>query len=792
MTDFIRDIETGEAFIENFQKEALEKRRVFNQVYNSYKNQVINGFINKLAGYPYLIKGSSAWCLNFPEAQNNSKTDISMAFTPQNFDIEIYVNETKLDDSIQDIYEKLYLFTKIDTEGSSRRTRSSSRTKSILYTNLQLSPNVEVIGDRAPQIHYSIQPRELFKSFPMSLCFELSDESQRKRFKGGFTNTGCDGMSVNHHSMIYLTVIPIRDGDYRQFTEVYYPSITETFRGDFGEVKALNQRGLLLYDTFIKTGASRKMEKKIDIDSIRLKYMFDKVVQNDSKRIRQAYIEILNLINSTLKNYDNIFPDKYFFKNLNRVTIDNILDQYKQPQFPDGIRTFLDGIVIRYFREYLNSLVIDLNRAMKEYYKDVFTFIAGGDAFERYIKTGKIADIDIKVIMLYMLDVFKRQSSYRQEIRNKINRIMGIIMHILTKHLSILNTLLNDKNCYLEKDLYSLFTEECDKQDVSQFYRKYGSESLLLCPLESKAYFRIRTGDINYRNTSDGVEGVKLITIDYRKKFDLHLIVNNQPVQVPYTYSLAIFDAPLNFKPVSESAFNEEVSNFERKNIVNFPCRMVNDKFKLCYTDEHIRRSTILNLPRALKLYCRENNDIKKYMELYTKDKETRTILASDELTLTKVKTIQDHPDFLGLPVASPYFLAEDILVKFRTKDLFGRYYSGKIEKDKVRVNAIKDINDNSTCYLSYNNVSLFYLCSSYGYPIRYKIPTDQQILDNTLFSVYGMINKETKWFKENFEYVDQPKFSLTRQPPEIKNMKEYYDLLSNYSLLNDIITVNP
>jgi hypothetical protein len=207
----------------------------------------------------------------------------------------------------------------------------------------------------------------------------------------------------------------------------------------------------------------------------------------------------------------------------------------------------------------------------------------------------------------------------------------------------------------------------------------------------------------------------------------------------------------------------------------------------MCFVEDEFRRMrTIDDVANSLENYCKgDNPSISKYIELYT-NKNTRTILGSDKLQLKMVREIEKHPSFLGLPVASPYFLAEDILVKFRTKDLFGRYFSGKIGKDKTRVSEIVKINDESTTYLSYNDVSPFYLCYANSY-FRGK-----EIVLGTLNSVYGMVNKETKWFKENYEYDDEIEFEASKELIKLDEKgelvikpteKELYDLLSNHDV---------
>lgn len=600
--------------------DTVEKRIFFNSIYNKYSGIVAKNFLPNI-NHPYLLKGSSAWSLNYPEKR-------SFSFLPQNFDIEIYVKQDEnIQNNIKDIYRSLLKFYKNNDLNSFAKKEnlslclSTSSNILIGKTKTEQKDNsmcIEQRNEDNPAYFQVTTPQmmENLKAWSMSLCFKFNDKKIRDKYRD-YYDTGCIGKTDDYHFMIYLTIIPYTTEDFKD----YFNEITDIKKIDNQGVRSLNKKGLLLYHCFIKSKINMRSEKKIDIDTIRIN---NTLHNNSSSEIENAYIDLFDLVD-ILESNQSLIPNKFYIDNLRNYIISQVLNYHRTiTDFKDGIKTYIDNIVINFFRPIVNLFVVDLQKELKQY-DDVYTFIAGGDAFERYIPSGKIADIDIKILLKYMNAL--KNKEYKDILKNNIDKIKKIIFYVLTKHSTILNEILDRKDCYLERALFTKFVEKCTitNTDVMVTQERDG---ILLCPLEKKYTKHFRVRNIDLVNIKNKITGFNLTSLDYNKNFNVVIKRKNKIYNLKYKYSLAIFDAPLVFD-----------TKFDPEYIVNLPLKIVDDPFRECY------KSAVGECILQNKVY---------------------------------------------LPVASPKFLIKDIEERFNDKNLLLlRYQAGKIQKDVERLNQL-------------------------------------------------------------------------------------------------------
>jgi hypothetical protein len=561
---------------------------------------------------------------------DDMKRDLSnhIAFLPQNYDIEIYCPKDKIAEIIKEYYNRLVVYQnsyfgyiplpseteKIVTRGQAKKQKEQYGLPDVdtciaISKNIILKNNKNEI-DKECNIIPKIEADEIilknvigmenFKAYSLSFCVKLKDEEYEKFDKKGidklkeawrkYSDKDACSKKENFHFIFYITFHEVPKDLWQTFKNDYYKEITTTING----TNYLNIYGLLYYANILRASVSSgfRSEKGLDIDTFRMDKLFDVLtninkenkeqVQIRKQRIIDWEFRLYGFINEFFgKNIDiwntHLLPSKFWLKNLNQAIVKKMMENYISESVPNGIIQRFDDIIIDFYRPILNAIIIDLNNQINSDTDDFKTkfpnwlvkiMIAGGDAFERYIPTGKIADIDLKVIIKSKLKVHKQS-----EETELLDYVRTKIFAILSKHICILQSMVRD--CGNDDIMFQKAVAQA--QDFFSSTCKDTKPVFKICPIydsngnEIKSTFRLRN---NYVEKDDGTLNFNLISIDYRKNF----VVHYQGRNISYTYDLAILDVP--FKIYKEFDYERDVdlqTTFS-KSVVNKDCYVLPSK----------------------------------------------------------------------------------------------------------------------------------------------------------------------------------------------------------------------
>ena len=540
----------------------------------------------------YLIKGSSAWHANFFKSNNrdrNVEEDISnnIAFLPQNWDIEVYCPENMIQNVILKYYnglsgyQRLYSGDINEPEGELKILTRGKATKARkqygipeVDTCISISENITLINKDNKINNTCISSQtadriilknpfgmENLKAYSLSFCVKLKDYENKNiqtAWERYSDRTSCG--SEKYHFIFYITFHKIPINRFTNFKQSFLNKITI----NIDNINYLNYDGLLLYATLIKANSGREFrtDKGMDLDTYRLEKLVNAITETNLKNITEEqkkyrselivnnYFKLYQLISTTFASdfWDNyIIPHEYWIGNLKQELVKRMLQNYYSDTIPSGIVQKIEDTMIEYYRPILNTIVKELYDNIKEisnkFPEYIFNvMIAGGDSFERYIPTGKIADIDLKII-IQKRDRKTLKSKQEKEKQNEVFKfVREVIYAILSKHIVLLNKMTeecgNDDN---------MFINALKQSKEEQFYNKdctSNNSVFKLCPKydgenkEIKTNFRLR----NIPVFSSSVLSFNLVSIDMRKSFNVYYKDQEKPMS--YKYDLAILDVP--------------------------------------------------------------------------------------------------------------------------------------------------------------------------------------------------------------------------------------------------------
>ncbi len=571
----------------------------------------------------YLVKGSSSWYANFFLADDRNVTiqesiGQNIGFLPQNWDIEVYCPESKISTMICKYYNQLLQFhnnlndtnsedyetcvsfskniimnddQKVKIENKCALTKATRRTEE----KVQLKRQCSSIKLEKP-IGF-----ENFKAYQLRLCVRIKDNPNEEAWESFNDKDECES-TENFHFIYYITFHQIPDILFQDFKTNFLSKITRTINN----ITYLNYYGHLFYATLIKANSGREFRKGkgMDLDNYRLDKLLyaitginnenelsDQQKRQRSEIIINSYYNLYKLITLYFANEElwetHLIPNEFWFVNLKQELVKRMLQNYFTPSIPNGIVQKLDDLTIEYYRPILNTIVKELydninsdipSPLVKKFPKHIFkVMIAGGDAFERYVPTNKIADIDLKIIIQHK----EGKTTKKEDKMVIINYVRQVIFAILSKHIVILNKM----------------TEECDndnsmfinavKQEQEQFYdstcQTLSNKVFKLCPkVDSATNFRLRNLPVVKAN----VFNFNLVSIDMRKSFNVYY--NDDKTPMNYKYDLAILDVPFKFytdfegkdidlQPIVESIVNVNencfINSFEKEYKVEQPLK---------------------------------------------------------------------------------------------------------------------------------------------------------------------------------------------------------------------------
>ena len=611
-------LSTGDTEIKRIDKNAFiqnpEIQETFQNFIASLNQDASN---NDLA---YLIKGSSAWYANFFLAQDrdlNVQTEIgdNVGFLPQNWDMEIYTKESQIETMFCKYYNLLLGYHRelIDSQDENYETCVSFSKNVKMYHNEKkgkkkgrLIPNACALTKETRKNKEKVQNKktctnielkdsigfENFRAYQLRFCVRIKNNKNEDAWNKFNDKDVCE-VAANFHLIFYITFHVIPDDRFLDFKTRFFSHITREINGAI----YLNHSGLLFYSTFIRANSGREFrkDKGIDLDNYRLEKLIDTITQtrvvNDqqkrqrAERVIEQYNRLYHLVNSFFE--DQVFwkqyliPSDYWFGNIKQELVKTMLKNYWSPTIPNGIVQKLDDIFIDYYRPILNAIVVELANIINSGNKDSpltkkfpnVTFkvmIAGGDAFERYIPTNKIADIDLKIIMQPKTDADKE---YKDEI---ILYVRQLIFAILSKHIVILNKMVeecaNDDVMFqsaMKQSAEKIITKNCDSDSLFKLCAKINPET----GTEFKTNFRLRNLPIYKSNLFT----FNLVSIDMRKSFQV--FYNDKKDPLSFKYDLAILDVPFKFY----EGFDER-KDIDLQETINFPVTVGRE----CFTNSPV------------------------------------------------------------------------------------------------------------------------------------------------------------------------------------------------------------
>ena len=611
-------LSTGDTEIKRIDKNAFiqqpEIQETFQNFITSLNQDASN---NDLA---YLIKGSSAWYANFFLAQDrdlNVQAEIgdNVGFLPQNWDMEIYTKESQietmfckyynllleyhrgLNSSQDENYETCVSFSNnvkmYHKEKKGKKTGEAIPNACALTKETRNNP--EKVQDKKTCTNIELKDSigfENFRAYQLRFCVRIKNNKNENAWNKFNDKDVCE-VPENFHLIFYITFHVIPDDRFIDFKTRFFSQITREINGAI----YLNHSGLLFYSTFIRANSGREFrkDKGIDLDNYRLEKLIDTITQTRianeqqkrqrAERVIEQYNRLYHLVNSFFE--DQVFwkqyliPSDFWFSNIKQELVKTMLKNYWSPTIPNGIVQKLDDIFIDYYRPILNAIVVELANIINSSNKDSpltkkfpdVTFkvmIAGGDAFERYIPTNKIADIDLKIIMQPNKEADK---DYKNDI---ILYVRQLIFAILSKHIVILNKMVeecgNDDAMFqsaMKQSAEKIITKNCSSDSLFKLCAKINPET----GTEFKTNFRLRNLPIYKSNLFT----FNLVSIDMRKTFQVFYNDSKDPLS--FKYDLAILDVPFKFY----EGFDER-KDIDLQQTINFPVTVAQE----CFTNSPI------------------------------------------------------------------------------------------------------------------------------------------------------------------------------------------------------------
>jgi hypothetical protein len=620
-----------------------------------------------------LVKGSTAYKANFPKIQDEE-------ITVQNYDIEVYILDNSKNPSMENvkkvIFPSIYWlnYIKKEMEKIKPPPKKAKRGNKDTFC-INLSNNITInVKEKEKLIEKNLSCRtikdlgeisqeqinlgeptqlELLKGWSISLCYNVDNE-----YKKYGDSEGCGGYNYSHLiyyiTFYYIGKEKVADLIFQKKVDpryVYLESISQSYNTDLFDIlyqnivrkdiniPFLNPEGLLLYLCFIKMYSSFRESKGINLDDYRMELLKNYFGNN----LIPTLFKLHQL--STYYNFcPNMIPDPFFLYNIKSELVEQMLVNYIKPSLPFGIKQKLDDLVISYFRPIMNDITIELRDKLSPLGVDVF--IAGGDAFERYIPSKKIADVDLKVILTYK----KRD---KKILEKKLSDVQKIITFILSKHTIILNKLIYDlcasdpliKDGFEEK----IFYEDLVSKEACNVIPPGYQYNFKLCPSSaSPGLFRVRSLNLIDLYGKKFKAGYNLFSIDYRKEFSV-FYSENKNYEMAFRYELAILDVPIVLKEIGDWNPQESISLQ--------PVIQNNNPFNRCLGDQTFDLS------------------------------QTTLPIASRQFLLEDIAERFANPNLL-----------------------LQRFYAGKIEKDIQRYNELKlQIQRNSKVFTDLNQVQGIY-----------------------------------------------------------------------------------
>lgn len=472
----------------------------------------------------YVIRGSSSWYMdmmkdyiNTPLSTQeildtimticNKNPHLAASFTPQNWDISIFCNESDLPDVLHHVKNH---FRSIATQIQQEQKIQTS-----------------VIAEEK-----YLDRLDIFSGVFVAICLSNNNFKQYKMF----AEPDCNKLSDSSLFMVYATLHPV--DNLANFNKKLFKHIVIKYKkasiynsNKYTEpANFLNLHGRLLYVTTMDVdNVNRIQTKGIDIDTMRKQYIIDKEgVMNIALIFNQLICYWTDTFSPQLnpkmypeqkdKNnivktykYDSLFEDEFQYSTI----LSGLQNKVLSYSFSDKNNTSdldkIDQVVITYFRPIINSIIIQLSEELAVYEKkykeiqEIAVFIVGGDAFTRYIKSASTSDIDIKIIVTPVVKTQEKWFSLHiwKEIRKKI-------INTVSKYIVYLNYILK-------------FTHNTTSQNLS--------------PL-----FRLRS--------HDGIQSSKfyLFSIDVRTKHNVNVKCKEQFLTYKqYVHDLAILDISVSF-----------------------------------------------------------------------------------------------------------------------------------------------------------------------------------------------------------------------------------------------------
>jgi hypothetical protein len=206
----------------------------------------------------------------------------------------------------------------------------------------------------------------------------------------------------------------------------------------------LNLEGLALNSIFMEsTGVDRRLEKKLDIDNIRLNSLLE---NRDPQEMLGFYKLILNIWETTFNLWSDeemklFFYTEYQHQDILNTIQKNILKYY----ITDGDNTLnnIEKYLVNLYRNTINNILMDIYDKSKskriEGVESIDLFIVGGDAFSRYIPTDKISDIDVKLIVTPIRKARSRSRKPPVIPLHIKNEIINFVSDIISPYIIYLN-----------------------------------------------------------------------------------------------------------------------------------------------------------------------------------------------------------------------------------------------------------------------------------------------------------------------------------------------------------------
>jgi len=571
----------------------------------------------------YLVKGSSSWYANFFLADDRNVTiqesiGENIGFLPQNWDIEVYCPQSKISTMICKYYNQLLQFhndlndtnsedydtcvsfskniimnddQKVKIENKCTLTKSTRRSEE----KVQLKRQCSSIKLEKP-IGF-----ENFKAYQLRLCVRVKDNPNEEAWESFNDKDECESTG-NFHFIYYITFHQIPDTLFQDFKTNFLSNITRRVNN----ITYLNYNGHLFYATLIKANSGREFRKGkgMDLDNYRLDKLLyaitgmnkENALSDQQKRQRSeiiinSYYNLYNLITSYFADEElwetHLIPHEFWFVNLKQELVKRMLQNYFTPSIPNGIVQKLDDLTIEYYRPILNTIVKELydninsdipSPLVKKFPKYIFkVMIAGGDAFERYVPTNKIADIDLKVIIQHK----EGKTTKKEDKMVIINYVRQVIFAILSKHIVLLNKMTQE--CDNDNSMFINAVKQAQEQFYDSTCQTLSDRVFKLCPKVNKVTnFRLRNLPVVKAN----VFNFNLVSIDMRKSFNVYY--NNSKNPMNYKYDLAILDVPFKFytdfeekdidlQPIVDSLVNVNencfINSFEKEYKVEQPLK---------------------------------------------------------------------------------------------------------------------------------------------------------------------------------------------------------------------------